>query len=341
MKRVLCLSIMLGSLFLFALMAQAQTAAQTALNSYKISGPLKCDNLSIFFIHGADQQKGQHYLTLQEALADKKVVVHETGSVNQLSIDNLSDAMVFIQSGDIVKGGRQDRAMQSDLLIPPKTMNMPLPAFCVEQSRWHKRGKEESNSFNTSNCAVAGKAVKLAAKQLQDQGAVWRTVSQYQDKLKENAGFVPTLSPSPSSYQLTLEDKNVQGSIQHIINTLEKEGPTEKSDVIGYAFAVNGSINSADVYASNALFRKLWPKLLKASAVEAVAERKAKQIDKPVTDDDVRRSLAAAEAAPKSPKYYASKADFEILPQENDSALLFSTVDKRNKVSVHKSFITK
>ena len=45
-----------------------------------------------------------------------------------------------------------------------------------------------------------------------------------------------------------------------------------KSDVIGYAFAVNGKISSSDVYGSNALFRQLWPKLLKASAVEAIAE---------------------------------------------------------------------
>ena len=37
-------------------------------------------------------------------------------------------------------------------------------------------------------------------------------------------------------------------------------------------FAINGKLNNAEIYGSSALFRKLWPKLLKASAVEAVAE---------------------------------------------------------------------
>ena len=42
--------------------------------------------------------------------------------------------------------------------------------------------------------------------------------------------------------------------------------------VIGYAFAINGKVNSADVYASHELFQKLWPKLLESSAVEAFSE---------------------------------------------------------------------
>jgi hypothetical protein len=45
--------------------------------------------------------------------------------------------------------------------------------------------------------------------------------------------------------------------------------------VIGYGFAINGKINSADVYASHELFLKLWPKLLNASSVEAVADEQA------------------------------------------------------------------
>ena len=42
--------------------------------------------------------------------------------------------------------------------------------------------------------------------------------------------------------------------------------------MIGYVFAINGKVNSADIYGSNVLFKKLWPKLLKANAIEAIAE---------------------------------------------------------------------
>ena len=48
--------------------------------------------------------------------------------------------------------------------------------------------------------------------------------------------------------------------------------PEKETDVVGYVFAVNGKLNSADLYPSNALFRKMWAKLLRASATEAIAE---------------------------------------------------------------------
>jgi hypothetical protein len=75
---------------------------------YRFSGLYTHDNLSIFLIHGAQRQRTNTFLTLQEALDQKKVVVYETGNVDQLAIENLSGEEVYIQSGDIVKGGQQD-----------------------------------------------------------------------------------------------------------------------------------------------------------------------------------------------------------------------------------------
>ena len=46
-----------------------------------------------------------------------------------------------------------------------------------------------------------------------------------------------------------------------------------KNDVIRYVFAINDNINSADLYYSNGQFMRFWPKLLKTTAIEAVAER--------------------------------------------------------------------
>ncbi|MFX5484718.1 DUF6569 family protein, partial [Acinetobacter baumannii] len=74
-----------------------------------------------------------------------------------------------------------------------------------------------------------------------------------------------------------------------VINELQKVGDKD-SDVVGYAFAINGKVNSADVYASHDLFKKLWPKLLNSSAVEAVAEG-GKKVTKAATTDDVRSCI--------------------------------------------------
>src|SRR5262245_57730248 len=83
----------------------------------RITGPYTHANLSVFLIHGKGRLSGRPLLTLQEAIAQKKVVVHETGQVNELAVENVSsDADVYIQSGDIVKGGRQDRMISQDFI---------------------------------------------------------------------------------------------------------------------------------------------------------------------------------------------------------------------------------
>ncbi|HEY7086966.1 MAG TPA: DUF6569 family protein, partial [Tepidisphaeraceae bacterium] len=233
----------------------------------RISGPYTHENLSVFLIHGPDTLKsGENYLTLQEALEQKKLVVYETGNVNELSIENVSDQPVFITSGDIVKGGRQDRTIGTDLICAAKSGKMPIAAFCVEHGRWTQRGHEAAGQFASADAMVVGNGMKLAGNVnsgKSDQSRVWASVSENQTKLAENVGGLVNANSSPSSFQLSLEDEKVQ---QHTDEYVKALAPTVegKNDVIGYAFAVNGKISSADVYGSHALFAKLWPKLLKS-----------------------------------------------------------------------------
>src|SRR5713101_8598057 len=148
---------------------------------YRLEGPFTQDNLSVFLIHGKDKIKGQTFLTLQEALVQKKVIVRETRSVNELTIENISSEEVYVQSGDIVKGGQQDRMMAVDLILPPRSGKIGISAFCVENGRWSKRGTEEVTNFGSSANIVASREVKLAAKARASQGEVWKEVSVAQD----------------------------------------------------------------------------------------------------------------------------------------------------------------
>src|SRR5205814_5729749 len=98
---------------------------------------------SVYLLHGQSaKSSAAGLLTLQEAMDQKKVVVYETGKVNELSIENTSSQDVYVQSGDIVKGGRQDRVLSTDLVLPPHSGKLSIAAFCVEHGRWTKRGNE-------------------------------------------------------------------------------------------------------------------------------------------------------------------------------------------------------
>ena len=92
-----------------------------------------------------------------------RAVVHETGEVNTLSVENLSaDYELFIQDGDMVRGGRQDRLIAIDMLVPPRSGKVPLPAHCVESGRWTGRGDEDTKQFNKSDQFAVGNELRLA-----------------------------------------------------------------------------------------------------------------------------------------------------------------------------------
>src|SRR5437868_7850258 len=101
-------------------------------NPLIVSGPYTHENLAIFLFHGADEIDGGGYASLTEAFEKKHVLVHETGTVGQLEVENLSETIdIFIQAGDVLKCGRQDRTIAIDFIIPARSGCIPIPAFCV------------------------------------------------------------------------------------------------------------------------------------------------------------------------------------------------------------------
>jgi hypothetical protein len=368
------------------------------VSDYVVSGPYAHKNLTIFLLHSASQSQGRAPLTLQEAMKRKLVVVRETGDVNRLTIQNRSNQDVFVQAGDIVKGGQQDRVLALDLIVPPKSGRIPIDAFCVEQGRWSRRGNEAVTAFSASDNALASKDLKIAAKARKSQGEVWSNVSKAQGKLAANLAVPPTATPapgrarpgagsasaggpgtgvapqasqsslyrawrdedvrwitadgrtlaeqsglassvSPSSLQLTLENKLVKDTANDYVKNLSSiiDG---KRNVIGYAFAINGKLNSADVYSSNALFAKLWPKMLEASAVEAIAELKADEKFQPVEASAVKAFLRESQTGKAETKRVTARTS--VVKSETEKNLFFETRDRsQNGKWVHRNYITK
>ena len=309
--------------------------------TYTFSRPYTHDNLTIFFVHGKDTLSGKPLLTLQEALEQKKAVVHETKEVNELSVDNVSpDVEIYIQAGDIVKGGQQDRIISYDLIVPPKSGKIPIASFCVESGRWTKRGNEAVGYFASTANVANSKDLKVAAQSsMRSQDRVWAKVREAQKKLSENVGKDVQNKESPTSLQLTLEDKKLLEEVDKYVKELTKT-PEGKKDVIGYAVAINGKIEGADVFGSNALFLKLWPKLITGSATEALAEkRKDKKFEAP-TADAVKQFLVDAVKGKKTEKEVSKRV--KQICQEDDKNLYLEARDSANKDAViHRSYTKK
>jgi ARG/rhodanese/phosphatase superfamily protein len=320
--------------FAFAAAAFAQSPA------YRVSAPYSYKNLTIFLIHGKNETNKTNILTLQEAMERQILRVYETSDVNELAVENISKTYdVFIQSGDIVKGGKQDRVLAISIIIPAHSGRIVIEAYCVESGRWTKRKNEDAGQFSSSNDRIASKELKLAANGARSQSEVWEKVSEVQSKLSKNVGGSVAAAESRTSLQLSLENGRVASTaseyVSKFVNLIDG-----KSDVVGYAFAINGQINSADVYASNALFKKLWAKMLKAAAVEAVAENNGRKTAAAPKPEAVKSFLIDADTAPSNERE-VNGGDITVVTRDKKDSAVYEARDDKSKIVVHRSYVKK
>jgi hypothetical protein len=333
-----------------------------AADEMRVSGPIVHDNLAIYLLHGAAMDHAVP-VTLQEALAKGSVKVDETDTVNELTVENLGAEEVFVQAGDIVKGGRQDRVLSVDLLLPPRSGRVSIAAFCVEHGRWSGRGDEDAASFSSASSAMPSQEAKLAMRAYaaaaapaagadptaaraaphaaaadvgQSQQTIWSTLKKVQERLSRSVG-APVVAPaSPSSLQLSLENKELKQAKAAYIKALAEAGEAD-ADVVGYVYAINGKINGGDVYASNALFRKMWRKQLDANVTEAISKKDAASMTLPSVKE-VQAFLAIGENGAKTER--AVNAHVHLATLDGDAALYAET--RRSDGSwVHRNYLAK
>ena len=311
---------------------------------YEIDPPVKTNNLQVFLIYGTEELGTKNYTTLEQAMDNGSVTVHELGNVNQLSIDNKSDDYIFIHSGDIVKGGQQDRTLAYDVIIPPGAENVALESFCVERGRWQERAGEAVDEFNSTTKMLSSKELKMAAKYDNDQSKVWQNVTEEQEKLNYNIsqmnGYDVEVKSgvSETSLQLTLENEELEKAKTAMIEGL-KNLVKSNPEAIGYAYAINGEIYGADIYNNRNLFEAMWDKISESIVIEAISNRKEEPVEEALVADVVS-FMQATEAAlsTESKKSINSSTDFKTMENE-EGDVVFSTMDKDENKWIHKNYM--
>lgn len=336
MKRI----ILAGALALWCALAPSPARAANGT----VSGPFTHRNLQIFLVHGDTQLENRRYATLSEAMEKGYVTVKETGKVEELTIENSSkNVTVFLNAGDIVKGGRQDRTIRDDLVLPPQSNFVPLASFCVENGRWTGRGSENAAAFSGNSKVLSSRESKLAVRG-GVQSEVWKSVAEQQDKLNYNVSglnggrSVETRSPaSATSLQLTLENKDLDDTRKQYLDKLSRilDG---KTDVIGFVYVINGEINSAELYNNKSLFRALWPKLLDAAITEAITDYKNDQPAVKVEAADIKSFFTTALSGSTTERTVWKST--QVRTYTTPTTVLFETLDmEAGGAWVHKSLI--
>jgi hypothetical protein len=238
-------------------------------------------------------------------------VRHDGAQVNRLVLVNNSKRPLLLLAGEIVTGGKQDRVIGKDRIVPAESDPVDLSVFCVEPGRW----VATSEHFGASEAmygkgAVGGAlnapapmavmaqpSVRAKAMADKDQDKVWAEVRKQQAAQAETvevSGASPTVATElsqTSSYAKVMENQEVKKQVDAVAKPIEQNYQSlirqlRDRNAVGVVVAVNGRIIWADVFASTNLLEKYWPKLVRSYASEAVVTR--------AKDVEVNVSLAQA-----------------------------------------------
>src|SRR4029077_18676443 len=202
------------------------------------------------------------------------VVVHpmRDAEVNRLGLGNKSKRPLLLLAGEIVTGGKQDRVLGKDRIVPAESDPVDLSVFCVEPGRWVATSDRFGMSGTTNgsgsgggigggvyNGIMAQPSVRAKAMGDKDQTQVWAEVRKQQQAMEtvEVTAAAPTASTneirSTSSYAVVMENKDVKEKVDEIAKPIEKNYKSlikqlRDRNAVGVVVAVDGRIIWSDVF---------------------------------------------------------------------------------------------
>jgi hypothetical protein len=307
-------AVLLGGCLAAAFATGGQKPDHSSAAGWRLGDPVTYENLTVFPILSGKTADTSGFATLDEALEAGDVVVTESGgevirrsrdghptaiplqggaSVNQLVLINRGSKPLILLAGELVSGGKQDRIISKDRIVPPGAQPLPLDVFCVEQGRWSS-GAQFSAAKLMVHPSVREKAV---ADQMQSK--VWEAVRGGTTSSANATGSAAPAAPPPTlSHQAldrvvaseapTQSYKGIYGS-SRVVNSVEPfaeelrrrfaraTANLKGESVVGVVVAYGGETAWSDAFASSALFERYWPKLLRSYVVEALTRSQTRE----------------------------------------------------------------
>lgn len=271
----------------------ATPTAAALSESSKMLEPIQVESLTLTPIISTDANaQDEKLLVLDEAMGKKLVRIHEVKDedVNNLTLTNKSDQPLFLLAGEVIIGGKQDRIIGKNTVVPAKK-TLTVPVFCVEHGRWDNSSKE----FTTAKALAHGRLRGSA--NFDTQSDVWKEVATKNElrKTKSSSDTYRKVAAQQADGTLGAWEKQVDAG-------LGKLSAEDKGKLVGFAVSVNGKVATVDVFNSPTLFKKLQGKLVRSYITEAIDVKKQKDV-KAVTPADVKDFIADAEKAAEEPAF--------------------------------------
>ena len=250
------------------------------------------------------------FTPLKQALDQKKIIINEKGNggtVNSVTVQNVSKDTIIINSGEVIKGGQQDRVINEDLVLYPGSGKKDLAVFCVEQGRWSPRNESLSstNRSNSSGGAAFSATYNFSAPSLRkvvtkdkDQSKVWQKVKEINAENKTET--------STSTYTALNQSSDYNARMNKYVSFFLTKIKTQK-DIVGVIVVTGDKVIGADIFANNELFILSFESLLHSYATEAIISGKAVTISQAKVDKYIEDLLGNEKKQEETIKNKGSK----------------------------------
>jgi hypothetical protein len=327
-----------------------QNAEKNSPNVWRLAEPIRYENLSVFPVLSRKSVDTSSFVTLDDALSAGQVVITEKGSnvmrrsrrahqvdvpeqygasVNQLVLINRSSKPLLLLAGELVSGGKQDRIISKDRIVPPDADPLPLDVFCVEEGRWSAGAQ-----FSAGELMVHPSVREKAAVD-QEQGKVWAAVrsgttsgagaaigtpssaapAQQTQTVTVTSGALSTVMTSEArthSYKGIYKSKAIGDPVDAFTRQVQERfahatANLKGESVVGVVVAYGDDVAWSDIFASQTLFDHYWPKLLRSYVVEALARPKTGEQASVDDAHEFLRPLVVHESIETEPMTYSLK----------------------------------
>jgi hypothetical protein len=284
---------------------------------YRVLAPIESGNLLLFpVVKGSEKSIGATpFLTLDEGIRSGQVEVTEAGNVrglvrprpgsgrwtpfhaggdqvNTLVLVNNSDRPLLLLAGEIVTGGKQDRVIAKDRIVPPGSDPIDLSVFCIEPGRWVETSPTFGDTAKSpAESFMAQPTVRQQAMVAKDQQQVWDSVHGSIAQIEAApvasgtvtvqggaGGGVASLQPlNTTSYAKAMQNGAISAKVDEAAAPVMKSrdqvlARLKQEQAVGVVVAVRGELVWADLFADTDLLSRYWTKLVRSYAAESLTE---------------------------------------------------------------------
>jgi hypothetical protein len=238
------------------------------LKSMTAGEPLVRRNLTLVPLTGPIDVTLDYILAAEAFAAGALTIteVSEGGSVPELLAINSIDRMILLLDGEELVGAKQNRILNTSVLLPPRSKTR-IPVSCVERGRWHHTsrvfaaGEYSPSSLRAMKCADVSANLRAHGHAVSNQGAVWDKVDCVMDSLGTQS--------STSALHEAIDQRR-----EKLDDYLE--GIAYPAGTRGLVVAIEGRFAAVDLYDRPGTLEKVWPRLVRSYAMDALARLGAK-----------------------------------------------------------------